>query len=140
MDLKKIKKLVAEDIEVLWSENEVEFRRGRHRVSFEPAIYLSDESDGVPSRRTTEGGPPTPKRVVRPFSPERFDHPTLSRQEAVETFLHRGFSAVTRRIYLTLPDVYFHGAEKLERSVQEIDRSMLSAAAKAAGARKCYFS
>ena len=136
---KKIMRLFCEDVEVYIEDKHFVFRRGKHVNRFEPFIYmLSDPKAQIesPSGESTEM---ESHAVIKPFSKDNIGHPGISRKEAIEAFIARGFSSVTKRMYLVLPDVYFYGVEKLERAIQGFDRSMLSDGAHAAGARKCVF-
>ena len=132
-------KLFREDIEVYIEDDHFEFRRGKHVNRFEPFIYLLNDSKAQTEHPSGENSEMESHAIIRPFSEDHIGHPGISRKEAIEAFIARGFASVTKRMYLALPVIYFYGVEKLERAMPEFDRSMLSDGAHAAGARKCVF-
>ena len=136
---KKIMKLFCEDVEVYIEDEHFVFRRGKHVNRFEPFIYLLNDPKAQIEGPSGENTAMESHAIIRPFSKDDIGHPGISRKEAIEAFIARGFTSVTKRMYLALPDVYFYGVERLERAIQGFDRSMLSDGAHAAGARKCVF-
>lgn len=135
----KIRRLLCDDIEVYIREGHFEFRRGRHVKLFEPFIYLPNEPEPEIDNQSSGDSVAKSHTVIEPFSGEDIGHPDISRREAIEAFVARGFEAVTKRMYWMPPDVYFHGVKRLEKAIEGFDRSILSDAAEAAGARNCIF-